>query len=175
MGLNRPTPGGRGASAPGPGTRRRVSVSLDQACAAGARLERAGAAVGLSERTRHRWPQAGAVPGDGRGREQRAADRGHAPAHRFSPEAAWTWMAKFAPGYNDAHHHRPLKPVTPAPRHRGEDTDLLAPRQTRYHAAKAPHPERWSGPTRNWQPPATVFPNPGKPSPSRNHPIQTRA
>jgi len=29
--------------------------------------------------------------------------------------------------------------------------------------AKAQHPERWSGPTRNWTPVKTVFLNPGKP------------
>jgi len=33
-----------------------------------------------------------------------------------------------------------------------------------YEAAKARHSERWSGPTRNWQPDQTVFLNPGKPT-----------
>jgi len=32
-----------------------------------------------------------------------------------------------------------------------------------YEAAKARHPERWSGPSRNWEPEKTVYLNPGKP------------
>jgi transposase InsO family protein len=63
-----------------------VSEGIAQACAAGARLERACAAVGLSERTLQRWRQEGAVKGDGRCREHRAEGRGHAPANRLSPE-----------------------------------------------------------------------------------------
>jgi hypothetical protein len=32
-----------------------------------------------------------------------------------------------------------------------------------YEAAKVRHPERWSGSTRNWEPEAIVYLNPGKP------------
>jgi hypothetical protein len=56
-----------------------------------------------------------------------------------------------------------LKFVTPDQRHRGEDADLLAQRDVLYQAAKAKNPERWSGPTRTWEPPASVLLNPGKP------------
>jgi transposase InsO family protein len=85
------------------------------------------------------------------------------------PTAARTWVAKFAGWYNDEHHHSALKFVTPAPRHRGEDTHRLARRHALYQAARAKHPERWSSSTRNWQPGTTVFLNPGKPSSKRNH------
>jgi len=57
-----------------------------------------------------------------------------------------------------------LRFVTPGQRHRGEDIAILAQRETVYLEAKAQHPERWSGPTRNWTPVGTVFLNPGKPT-----------
>jgi putative transposase len=56
-----------------------------------------------------------------------------------------------------------LKFVTPAQRHRGEDSVILEQRHALYEAAKAKHPERWSGPTRNWIPDKIVYLNPGKP------------
>jgi transposase InsO family protein len=62
-----------------------VSEAIAQACAAGARLGRACAAVGLSERTLQRWRQEGAVKGDRRCREHRAADAVRTPANRLSP------------------------------------------------------------------------------------------
>ena len=67
---------------------RRVEVSkaIDQACADGAGLRRACAAVGLSERTLQRWRQEGTLKGDGRRREHRAADAVRTPANRLSPE-----------------------------------------------------------------------------------------
>ena len=86
-----------------------------------------------------------------------------------TPEAARAWVATFAAWYNDEHHHSALRFVTPAQRHRGEDTHLLARRHALYQAARAKHPERWSGSTRNWQPASTVFLNPGKPLPQSDH------
>ena len=62
-----------------------MSDAIAQACGAGARLGRACAAVGLSERTLQRWRQEGAVKGDGRCREHRAADAVRTPANRLSP------------------------------------------------------------------------------------------
>jgi len=56
-----------------------------------------------------------------------------------------------------------LKFVTPGQRHRGEDHALLAQRRRLYEAAKAQHPERWSGSIRNWEPDSVVLLNPGKP------------
>jgi hypothetical protein len=39
-------------------------------------------------------------------------------------------------------------------------TALLSKRVHVYEAAKARHPERWSGATRNWQPVEVVYLNP---------------
>ncbi len=80
-----------------------------------------------------------------------------------SIEEARAWVAEFVAWYNGTHRHSALKFVTPDQRHRGEDADLLAQRDVLYQAAKAKNPERWSGPTRNWEPPASVLLNPGKP------------
>jgi putative transposase len=80
-----------------------------------------------------------------------------------SPETARSWVDKFESWYNNEHLHSALNFVTPAQRHRGEDADLLAQRDELYQAARAANPAHWSGSTRNWQPPASVLLNPGKP------------
>lgn len=72
------------------------------------------------------------------------------------------WVAGFVHWYNEIHRHSALRFVTPGQRHRGEDLALLEQRDALYQAAKARHPERWSGTTRNWQPEQTVYLNPGK-------------
>jgi putative transposase len=59
---------------------------------------------------------------------------------------------------------RRIRFVTPAQRHRGEDEAILAKRDSVYQAAKAEHPERWSGTTRNWSPIGTVMLNPERPA-----------
>ena len=59
--------------------------------------------------------------------------------------------------------HLPPKPViqgAQAQRHAGEDQPLLRRRKMVYEAAKARHPQRWSGPTRNWTPIHAVHLNP---------------
>ena len=48
----------------------------------------------------------------------------------------------------------------PVNRHRGEDIAILAERKRLYEAAKAAHPDRWSGNTRNWEPAPAVWLNP---------------
>ena len=42
----------------------------------------------------------------------------------------------------------------------GEDVTILAARHALYQKAKAQHPRRWSGSTRNWSPIAVVTLNP---------------
>ncbi len=84
------------------------------------------------------------------------------------------WVQTFMHGYHTEHRHSGLKFVTPNPRHRGKDIDLLAQRYARYQAAKAQHPERRSGVKRNGQPDTTVFLNPGKPI-KAEHQNQARA
>jgi transposase InsO family protein len=71
-----------------------------------------------------------------------------------------TWMQQFVPAYNQAHRHSGIQFVTPEQRHQGHDGAILANRQTVYEQAKARHPERWSGPSRNWQPVTEVWLNP---------------
>ena len=79
-----------------------------------------------------------------------------------SLESARQWVARFVHWYNEEHHHSALKFVTPGQRHRGEDAALLDERHRLYEAARAQHPERWSGSTRNWEPEQIVFLNPGR-------------
>lgn len=74
--------------------------------------------------------------------------------------AAVAWVAAFVAWYNDVHRHSAIRFVTPAQRHAGQDLALLAQRDVVYAAAKARHPARWSGPTRDWSPVATVWLNP---------------
>jgi len=81
-----------------------------------------------------------------------------------SLDAARAWVQHFVQWYNETHHHSALKFVTPAQRHRGEDADILARREQLYAAARDRHPERWSGPIRDWQRPDVVLLNPGRPA-----------
>lgn len=75
-------------------------------------------------------------------------------------EDARGWMDQFAHWYNEEHQHSGLRFVTPAERHRGEDTERLANRHRVYEQAKAGNPSRWSGATRNWNPVGPVALNP---------------
>ena len=74
--------------------------------------------------------------------------------------AARQWVGTFVHWYNHDHCHSALRFVTPHERHAGQDTALLAKRVNVYEAAKAAHPQRWSGTTRNWQPVREVHLNP---------------
>jgi len=73
---------------------------------------------------------------------------------------ARTWVGTFVQWYNHAHRHSAINFVTPAQRHDGEDKALLAQRIEVYQAAKARHPKRWSGDTRNWERVNVVHLNP---------------
>jgi len=73
------------------------------------------------------------------------------------------WVVGFGRWYNEVHRHSALKFVTPAQRHRGDDGAILQQRHALYEVAKAKHPARWSGPSRNWEPEKHVYLNPGKP------------
>jgi putative transposase len=74
--------------------------------------------------------------------------------------AARQWVGTFVQWYNHEHRHSAIRFVTPGERHAGTDTALLTQRVQVYEAAKARHPERWSGATRNWQPIRVVHLNP---------------
>lgn len=83
------------------------------------------------------------------------------PARGFaSLEEARAWMQQFVAGYNHEHYHSGIRFVTPAQRHQGQDSAILAQRQRVYEQARARHPERWSGSIRNWQPITEVWLNP---------------
>ncbi len=77
-----------------------------------------------------------------------------------SIHAARTWVAQFEHWYNDEHRHSKTNFVTPNQRHTSQDEEVLDRREAIYKAAKNTHPERWSGPTRNWQKPGPVTLNP---------------
>jgi putative transposase len=76
--------------------------------------------------------------------------------------AARKWVATFVHWYNEEHRHSAIGFVTPSQRHAGRDIELLSKRAAVYEAAKARHPQRWSGATRNWQPVQIVHLNPEK-------------
>lgn len=98
------------------------------------------------------------------------------PAEPFDTiEAARQWVHGFVHWYNEDHHHSALKFVTPAQRHRGEDRPILRRRERLYAEARANHPERWSGPTRNWRPHARVLLNPGRPPKTQTDDAQKAA
>lgn len=85
------------------------------------------------------------------------------PQHPFKDLlAAREWVGTFMHWYNEEHRHSGIKFVTPAERHAGLDTALLGNRAAVYEAAKAKHPERWSGATRNWKPILVAHLNPDK-------------
>lgn len=75
------------------------------------------------------------------------------PQKPFSTlEQARAWVSQFVHWYNEEHRHSGICFVTPSERHEGKDTQVLAARHEVYEAAKARHPERWSGPVRDWTP-----------------------
>lgn len=74
--------------------------------------------------------------------------------------AARQWVGSFVNWYNHEHRHSAIQFVTPAQRHAGLDAALLRNRDAVYQAARAAHPRRWSGETRNWTPVSVVHLNP---------------
>jgi putative transposase len=77
-----------------------------------------------------------------------------------SLEAARCWMERFVAWYNAEHHHSGIRYVTPDERHYGREKEVLERRHDLYERARRRHPERWSGPTRNWSPRGAVVLNP---------------
>lgn len=76
--------------------------------------------------------------------------------------AARQWVGSFVHWYNEEHRHSAVRFVTPSQRHARQDAALLGKRVEVYAAARARHPQRWSGATRNWQPVIIVHLNPEK-------------
>jgi len=85
------------------------------------------------------------------------------PSQGFaSLKEARDWVKNFVNWYNNVHCHSKIRFVTPAQRHRGEDTAILEKRHNIYELARIRHPERWSCGTRNWSPISEVTLNPEK-------------
>jgi transposase InsO family protein len=83
------------------------------------------------------------------------------PSRPFaSLEAARAWVERFVRWYNEEHRHSAINYVTPQERHEGRHIEVLAQRKRVYEAARARHPERWSGAIRNCDPIDVVCLNP---------------
>jgi transposase InsO family protein len=83
------------------------------------------------------------------------------PANGFAElTEARDWVLAFVRWYNSEHRHSALAFVTPNQRHSGADVAILTHRHALYEQAKAAHPERWSGATRDWSRPGAVTLNP---------------
>jgi putative transposase len=74
-------------------------------------------------------------------------------------ETAREWVSGFVAWYNDEHLHSGIAFVTPAQRHHGLDIAVLTHRHDLYQRARARRPDRWTGNTRRWEQPKTVFLN----------------
>lgn len=77
-------------------------------------------------------------------------------------EEARQWCKKFVYWYNNQHHHSGINFLTPVQRHNGLGQQILAQRHNVYEVAKAKHPERWAGSTRDWTLVDEVWLNPEK-------------
>jgi transposase InsO family protein len=75
-------------------------------------------------------------------------------------QQARQWAHRFVHWYNHEHRHSGIRYVSPAQRHAGDDAAILAARHELYIQARARHPARWSGDTRNWTPIGAVTLNP---------------
>ena len=77
-------------------------------------------------------------------------------------EEARAWVERFVSWYNNEHRHSGIKFLTANQRHEGKALAILENRAFVYEQAKAAHPERWSGKTRNWELREEVWLNPVK-------------
>ena len=83
------------------------------------------------------------------------------PASGFRDlDYARAWVLRFVRWYNNEHHHSGLNFLTPEQRHSGQGEAILEGRKQVYEAAKARHPERWSGDIRDWSLSNEVWLNP---------------
>ncbi|UOA07614.1 IS3 family transposase [Methylobacter sp. S3L5C] len=72
------------------------------------------------------------------------------------------WVTSLVEWYNHEHRHSAIRFITPAQRHEGLDDKLLDNRKVVYEAARAKHPQRWTGSSRNWEKIQTAHLNPDK-------------
>lgn len=87
------------------------------------------------------------------------------PEHGFKSQTeAREWVLRFVRWYNLEHCHSGLNFLTPHQRHNGQGEHILEKRKQVYEAARALHPGRWSGATRDWSLDEEVWLNPEKPT-----------
>jgi len=92
------------------------------------------------------------------------------PAKGFADlDQARAWAAEFVRWYNHDHRHSGIRYVSPAQRHAGADTAILAARHELYCQARERSPRRWFGATRNWAPITVVTLNPERDSVVETH------
>jgi transposase InsO family protein len=89
-------------------------------------------------------------------------------------EAARAFMDRLLHWYNETHRHSGIHYVTPSQRHAGEDIAILERRHALYQAAKAKHPERWSGKTRDWRRKTQITLNPDRMEEKREKPVRSQ-
>ncbi len=77
-----------------------------------------------------------------------------------SLEAARESVTGFVTWYNTEHLHSSINFLTPSERHEGKGAEILENRTRIYEGARARHPERWAGKTRDWSNVAQVTLNP---------------
>ena len=90
-------------------------------------------------------------------------------------EASRLWTGDFVEWYNEKHHHSAIGFVSPGQRHRGEHIEILEARKALYEKARRNNPRRWSGHTRIWKNPQSVFLNPGRPLKKEDEPTVSKA
>jgi putative transposase len=85
------------------------------------------------------------------------------PANGFANRTeAREWVLRFVHWYNTEHRHSGLNFLTPSQRHDGLAEQIFDRRRQVYETAKAAHPARWSGATRDWSLNEEVWLNPEK-------------
>ncbi len=84
-------------------------------------------------------------------------------------DAARAWAVGFVHWYNIDHRHSGIRYVSPAQRHAGDDRAILAARHALYLKARALHPARWAGNTRDWSHIGAVTLNPERDCITKTH------
>jgi len=100
------------------------------------------------------------------------------PAYPLKPfavlAAARHWVSDLMAWYNHEHRHSAIRFVPRAQRHAGLDGPLLAHPKAVYEAARLRNPQRWRGPTRNWQRIQAVHLNPDRTDTHENSPKEAK-
>jgi putative transposase len=80
----------------------------------------------------------------------------------FDGDEACAWVCDFTTWYDHEHHYSHIRFMTPAQRRKCEGRDIMTKHHAVYQTARAMHPERWSGKTRDWSSIGAVMLNPDR-------------